>query len=110
MAHSTFRSKRVQFVVAGVAAASTLLVVSIDEAQARRKLKTSKTLSVVATTPFGLQGTAGAGERLALPFSLTNKNRRRVTVQVEYGREEEGEGSLTLDLWDHGRYAHFIAF
>jgi hypothetical protein len=71
-----------------------IAALGLDDALARRKPKVSKSLSTLAATPLGLQGVAGAGARLTLPFVLTHKNRRRVTVQVEYGIDLDGDGEI----------------
>jgi len=94
--------------VAGLAIGTTLLAASIDDAFARRKERVTKKLNVIATTPLGLQGNAGAGPRLALPFTLIDKTRRKVNVQVEYGIDLDGDGEIA-DGTDDDKPSEFVS-
>jgi len=107
MPQTTIRSSRIRYVVAGLAIGSTLLAASIDDAFARRKDKVAKKLSVIAMTPLGLQGTAGAGSRVVLPFALIDKTRRKVDVHVQYGIDLNGDGEIA-DGSDPGKPSEFM--
>ncbi len=105
------RSARASYLVAGLAVGAALFAVSIavliDDAFARRKPKVAKNLSVVPTTPLGLQGTAGAGSRLALPFNLVDRSRRKVGIVVEFGIDLNGDGEIA-DGTSTGKPSEFV--
>lgn len=93
MTQITPRARTVALAAVGAATALVLVAATSHPAEAKRqKRKVARNLSVVAITPLGLQGTAGAGDRTVLPFVLLDRASRRVDVEVEYGIDRDGDG------------------
>jgi hypothetical protein len=96
MTQMTPRHRSFVLVVGGLTAALTLAAFTITPpAEAKRqKRKRAKSLTVIPSTPLGLQGDAGAGERAVLPFALIDRGTRRVDIQVQYGVDLDGDGEI----------------
>jgi hypothetical protein len=77
-------------------AAAALAVVSTPEPTPAAPPKLPRRPTVVAVdTPTGLQGVAGAGASVVLPFRLFDRRRRRSDVEVQYGWDLNGDGLIT---------------
>jgi hypothetical protein len=48
-------------------------------------------------TPYGLQGTRGAGGNVGVIFNLIDATRRKTDVQVQYGIDVNADGQITED-------------
>src|SRR5439155_13634315 len=75
-------------------AAAPLLAATAD-AKARPRVKPAKVLSVDA--PLGLQGSAGSGIDVVIPFRLRDRSFRPTNVEMEYGYDRDGDGFVTDD-------------
>ena len=74
-------------------ASGALVVLAAQHADAGKRTRPRR-VSVVAQAPLGLQGSAGHGATVVIPFQLQYRNRRLVTVEVEWGRDLDGDGVI----------------
>lgn len=72
------------------AALAPLALVDGADARAGRRLPPAK-LSLLEA-PLGLQGSAGAGAAVAIPFRLRDRSFRRSEVEMQYGFDRDGDG------------------
>ncbi len=62
------------------------------DAKTRRRVKPAKVTRV--ETPLGLQGAAGAGIGVAIPFTLKDQSFRNCDVQMQYGIDRNADGGV----------------
>ena len=48
-------------------------------------------------TPYGTQGTRGAGADVGIQFTLIDQSRRKTDVEVQYGIDRNGDGEILDD-------------
>lgn len=76
-----------------IAAASAPLCLAGDaDARVVRRIRPAK-LSLLEA-PLGLQGAAGAGVNVAIPFRLFDRSFRRSDVEIQYGFDRDGDGVI----------------
>lgn len=71
------------------------LVCATPAASAKPPKKPRLPTVVSVETPLGLQGVAGAGWNVVVPFSLYDRRARPSDVEVEYGLDRNGDGRIT---------------
>lgn len=77
-----------------LATAATLVAAVAVPADAGKRAGRSSRLDIDVATPYGLQGSSGAGPQCVLPFRVYERSGRKVTVQVEYGYDRNGDGVI----------------
>jgi len=106
----TTRSRGARALAAASAVACAALLVAAPDfaaaAKKRSERRIARNLVVQVSTPLGLQGAAGAGDRTVLPFTLYDRSGRRVDVEVEYGIDRDGDG-VVADGSQEGRPSEF---
>jgi hypothetical protein len=83
--------------MAVLAAAAMAAVLGGSAPTAAAKTKKPRSRVVSADTPLGLQGTAGAGGNVVIPFLATDIAGRPVDVEVQYGLDLNMDGEIADD-------------
>lgn len=76
-----------------VAALVPFAVAVPADAKTRRRVKPAKITRIDA--PLGLQGAAGAGFGVPIPFRLRDQSFRPCDVQMQYGVDRDGDGTVS---------------
>lgn len=63
--------------------------------RARPRVKPAKILEVI--TPLGLQGSAGSGASVSIPFRVRDRSFRQTDIEMQYGYDRNGDGFVTDD-------------
>jgi hypothetical protein len=84
---------RTRSLVLIAAALAPVALVGDANARAARRIRPAK-LSLLEA-PLGLQGSAGAGINVAIPFRLTDHSFRRCDVEMQYGIDRDGDGVVS---------------
>jgi hypothetical protein len=86
--------------VAGGASVVLLSAAAPTDAAPRRPRPQRKPRPAIVARidePLGLQGAAGAGTNVVIPFTLSSASLHPTEIQAEYGLDLNGDGSLTTD-------------
>src|SRR5687767_3986741 len=96
--------RRSHLLVVAVAAVASIAIAGGAEAKAR-KVKPAQVINLAA--PFGLQGTAGAGQNVVIPFALRDRSFRLSGVDMQWGFDRNTDGQITDDEFVNATEARF---
>lgn len=85
--------KRTLPYAAALAALGAVAIAPAESLAARAKRKRPEIDLVI--TPLGLQGSAGAGANVVVPFRLANAAGRLCDVEMQYGVDRDGDGAIS---------------
>jgi hypothetical protein len=83
-------------VLAGVAACAVVAASAAAPSAAAKGFRRSPQILRVET-PLGLQGTAGSGANIVIPFVVADITGKPVDVEVQYGADYNADGLITDD-------------
>lgn len=101
MSQNAGRSRKAACTIAVSVAATVAVLVAgqTDADAARRRTPRRPELAQVSRVdvPLGIQGLAGAGRNVVVPFRLVDRRRSLADVEVHFGVDRNGDGSISDD-------------